>query len=114
MHDQDRTSAGRIRLPMAMAQDVNVLFHLEKLVFRLRQTVLATKKISRQSHGVAITEEPPRHKRLELEKLVFIWHWSSCPASGWSRHSCLRSSPENLPASAAEEPGIQFSTLQTL
>ena len=54
-------------LPMAMAQDLNVGFHMEQTLFRGWQLVAARQEVSPEGLRVPGEEHPPRTERLTEE-----------------------------------------------
>jgi hypothetical protein len=55
-----------LRLPVAMAQHLDVFLHLEKPLLRRRQSALARQKISRQGLQVRIAQKSPGDKFLRV------------------------------------------------
>jgi hypothetical protein len=67
MDDDQRHRALAAGLPMAMAQDLNVMFHVEHSLFGRRQFVAAGEEIADESLRVAAQKGPSRAERLAEE-----------------------------------------------
>ena len=55
------------RLPMAAAQDLDALFHVEQALFSGRQLVAARQEIAGEGLSVSAKKRPPRTERLAEE-----------------------------------------------
>jgi hypothetical protein len=65
MDDDDRRFLLRLRLPVAVAQDLNAFSNAKKTFLRGGQIILAGKEIPSQGHEVAIAQESPRNEGIK-------------------------------------------------